>query len=540
MRELIRRGLEFPPELVPYLPKPLSFRQFVDRVRPGYRWFRHCVVLAGVLQRVADGELKRVMVFMPPRHGKSELASRLFPAYLLYRFPDKWVGLCSYGAELAYTLARAAHENYRRSGGAFKDSASAVKHAETPAGGGMWAAGVGGPITGKGWRFGIIDDPLKNAEEALSPTIREKQKDWYVSTFITREMPDLDAGDPEGALLVILTRWSDEDLAGWQLAIEAAEAADPDGDPEDLERWHVVNFPAIAEGPDERPSFPPSCTVEPDWREPGEALCPEIRPLKKLKKLARRIGSFFFSALYQQRPRPREGLAFKAEWLRRWTPEGPDLIRLHRADGSSTLVKLAHCRRFATADLAASTRTTADWTVIAVWLVTPESDLILYDLARERTSTPAKLFHPVQLRHRPAYFALGANGLGLPIIHELRRGFRDADGTRRPGLAVRGINETIDKLSNAQTAIVRTESGQVFLPAEAPWLGAFEAELLSFPNAAHDDQVDCLSHAANDVFWSGGPGEPGEVAEAREAEAIAEAEAEHYDVDNPHWWGDDE
>lgn len=129
----------------------LSFRDFVTRVRPGYRWYWHCEALAAVLQRVADGELKRVLVFMPPRHGKSELVSRLFTAYYLYRYPHRWVGLCSYGADLAETLARAAQANYVRSGGKLRGGSTAVKHWEVPQGGGMWAAGVGGPITGKGF-----------------------------------------------------------------------------------------------------------------------------------------------------------------------------------------------------------------------------------------------------------------------------------------------------------------------------------------------------------------------------------------------------
>jgi predicted phage terminase large subunit-like protein len=532
LAELLRRGLPPPPELLAVLPRPLTFREWVDRVRPGYRWYRHVVVLADVLQDVAEGRKKRVMVFEPPRHGKSEEVSRLFSGYYLHRHPTRWVGLASYGAELAYTLARAAHEHYLRGGGTFKDAASAVKHAETPRGGGMWAAGVGGPITGKGWHLGIIDDPIKNAEEALSPTIRAKQKEWYASTFLTREMPDLEAGDPDGAIVLVQTRWNDDDLAGWLLAQEQAAADDPDdGDPE---RWHVVNFAAVRE--DDGPAFPPTCTVEPDWRAPGEPLCPELRPLKKLRSIEKKVGAYYWAALYQQRPRPREGLAFKAAWIRRWTPEGPDLVRLHAPDGSSTLVRVAHCRRFTTGDLAASTRTTADWTVGATWLATPESDLVLWDLERERTATPAHLFRRVFLRHRPAYLAMGANGLGLPIVHELRRGGRDADGVEHPGLPVRGIVEHLDKLANAQAAIVRMEAGQVYLPANAPWLGAFEAELLGFPNGVHDDQVDCLSHAANDVFWSGGAGEPDEVTADRDRAEREAAEAEHFDVNNEHWW----
>ncbi|RME24447.1 MAG: terminase, partial [Candidatus Zixiibacteriota bacterium] len=165
--------------------RTLTFREYIQRVNPRFKFYRHIEKLIAVLQRVADGEINRLMVFMPPRHGKSETVSRLFSAYYLYKHPERWVGINSYAAELAYTLSRNARENYVAGGGALKNDAAAVKHWETGKNGGLWAAGVGGPITGKGFHLGIIDDPLKNAEEAASDTIRAKQKDWYRSTFST-------------------------------------------------------------------------------------------------------------------------------------------------------------------------------------------------------------------------------------------------------------------------------------------------------------------------------------------------------------------
>src|SRR5579884_4108582 len=144
----------------PTPPAPLSFVEWVRQVAPRYQWYRHCQELADVLQRVADGELSRVMIFMPPRHGKSQTASRLFSAYYLYRHPDRFVGLASYAAGLAHTLSRAARDHYRRGGGLIRDDVRAVEHWETPQGGGMWAAGVGGPITGKGAYLALVDDPL--------------------------------------------------------------------------------------------------------------------------------------------------------------------------------------------------------------------------------------------------------------------------------------------------------------------------------------------------------------------------------------------
>src|SRR5687768_4912656 len=124
----------------------ISFRDFAAKVAPHYQWYKHCEVLGNVLQRVADGELSRVMIFMPPRHGKSELTSRLFSAYYLHRYPERWVGLCSYTAELAHGLSRNAKDYYCEAGHSLKLGARAAKHWETGAGGGMWAAGVAGSI----------------------------------------------------------------------------------------------------------------------------------------------------------------------------------------------------------------------------------------------------------------------------------------------------------------------------------------------------------------------------------------------------------
>src|SRR5688572_2006349 len=171
----------------PTADRRVSFREFVARVAPHYQWYKHCEVLGDVLQRVADGELSRVMIFMPPRHGKSELTSRLFSAYYLHCHPERWVGLCSYTGELAHGLSRNAKDYYCEAGHSLKLGARAAKGWETGAGGGMWASGVGGSITGKGWHLGIIDDPVKGALQANSPKLRNRQREWYQSSFLTRE-----------------------------------------------------------------------------------------------------------------------------------------------------------------------------------------------------------------------------------------------------------------------------------------------------------------------------------------------------------------
>ncbi|MGV3617945.1 MAG: phage terminase large subunit [Fimbriimonas sp.] len=285
--------------------KPLTFVQFVERVAPRFVWYPFLLRVADVLQDVADRKIKRVLFFWPPRHGKSETVSRLFSAYWLYRYPEEWVGLASYSADLAEDLSENAREYYLESGRRVRRSASAKKKWRTLEGGGMWARGVGGSITGLGYSLGIVDDPIKGAEEAGSKVVRKKLIEWFQSVFLTRAAPD-------DALIIIQTRWHEEDLAGHVLKqeIEAAQEGE-DGTPE---RWHIVNLPAILPDPREggsKPDFPITCTLQPDPRKPGEALCEERYPVSKLLRLKKRIGAYFFEALFQQRPTPQEGSIFK-------------------------------------------------------------------------------------------------------------------------------------------------------------------------------------------------------------------------------------
>lgn len=278
--------------LAPDATAVLSFREYVDRVKPEYIWYRHAEQIAGVLQRVADGELTRVIFLAPPRTGKSEPISRLFPGYWLYRNPEQWVGLTSYGANLARGMSRKAREYYQRLGKEL--SVAAVDHWETMQGGGMWAAGFGGTILGKGGHLMLVDDPLKNSAEAASETIAERNKDFWASTFRNRV-------EPGGAIVIILQRWPGvADLVSYLYELEAGE---------NPERWHVVPLDAEHD-PSAWDEIPSTCTIEPDWRQAGDLLCPERLPAHELRKIRQQEGEYYFSAQYQQRPRPRDGIMF--------------------------------------------------------------------------------------------------------------------------------------------------------------------------------------------------------------------------------------
>ena len=292
---------------------PQSLREFIREAFPRYGFHRWAELLIERLQAVADGELGRLIVTCPPRLGKSLLVSKLFPAYFIKRHPQLFAAIASYSAELAYAHSREARHYYRLTGNLLSKDSAAVGNWLTPQRGGCIAAGVRGPFTGKGYSLGIIDDPYKGPEDAKSALQRERLIDWLRSVWLTRAEP-AEVEDQNGVLrpnlsaqVIVLTRWDHQDVVAWLMEQERGEAP---------QHWQVLDLPAIAEPPEDRPQFPPTCTLVPDWRKPGEALCPERFPLGELLKIRARLGSYWWQALYQQRPSPAAGLIFLRAWIR--------------------------------------------------------------------------------------------------------------------------------------------------------------------------------------------------------------------------------
>ena len=291
---------------------PQSLREFIREAFPRYGFHRWAELLIERLQAVADGELGRLIVTCPPRLGKSLLVSKLFPAYFIQRHPQLFAAIASYSAELAYAHSREARHYYRLTGNLLSKDSAAVGNWLTPKRGGCIAAGVRGPFTGKGYSLGIIDDPYKGPEDAKSALQRERLIDWLRSVWLTRAEP-AEVEDSSGKLrpnlsaqVIVLTRWDHQDVVAWLLEQERGEAP---------QHWQVLDLPAIAEPPEDRPQFPPTCTVAADWRKPGEALCPERFPLGELLKIRARLGSYWWQALYQQRPSPAAGSIFLRAWI---------------------------------------------------------------------------------------------------------------------------------------------------------------------------------------------------------------------------------
>lgn len=465
----------------------LTLRQFVDRVSGGrVRWYKYAIVLASVLQRVVDGELLRVMIFAPPRHGKSELVSRYLPAYYLYRFPERWVGLASYGHELAHTLAKAARANYFL----YREESErgAVKQWETGRGGGMWSTGIMGGFLGKGFHLGIIDDPIANAEQAHSDTTRAAHKEWWRSTFSTR-------AEPDAAIVVIQQRWHEDDLSGYLLDEEWRETAlAEDAAPE---RWHIVNFEALKSSPGEvaaeeelagRPMFPPSCTVEPDWRKPGEALCEERYPRERLLRTKRRVGPYYWNALYQQRPRTREGLTFQVDKLRVVDAE---IIAWSR------LILVRYW------DKAGTEADSADFTVGALGGYDPVVDVFyVLDVVRGQWE-PGERDRKIEQTTQSDVARFGTERYTVWGEQEPASAGKDASRAFRTLVkgAVDGVRCFTEQASGAKTVRADPLSSDVnndqVRMLRAAWNSTLRREFVDFPNGTNDDIVDACAGAYN-------------------------------------------
>jgi len=431
----------------------------------GGRWipYKHLLLLNRKLVDVAAGRIRRLMVFMPPRHGKSELVSRYFPAWFLGWWPNESVILTSYEADFAASWGRKARNLLEEWGPTLfgvrvsEESAAASRWNIAEHEGGMYTAGVRGPITGKGARVLIIDDPVKNEQEAMSKTYREATWDWYLATASTRIQEN-------GSIVLVMTRWHEDDLAGRLL-----KAQEEGGD-----RWEVLRLPALAEEGD------------PLGRAPGEPLCPQLFSKETLEGIRKRSGSYWWSALYQQRPQPPGGRIFKREHFRYFREAG-DMYVLLRPDGEHRVPK-AECWSFATVDLAVSTKQTADYFAVGVWTVTPARDLLLQEIVRTRLEGPDQLplLRQVATRWRPAFIGIESQQYQLALVQT----------AVRDGLPARALHADRDKVARALVAAARYEAGAVYHRAGADWLGEYEDELCAFPNGEHDDQVDVAGYAA--------------------------------------------
>lgn len=408
---------------------------------PGYRDAAHHRLIARKLEAVERGEVKRLMIFMPPRHGKSMLASEYFPAWYLGRNPDHYVIASTYAQDLADDFGRKVKAQIQDPtfqaifpGVKLAEDSQSVKRFHVDGGievgtaqrGAYYAVGAGGALTGRGAHLLLIDDPVKNREDADSETVRRKLKDWYRSTAYTRLMPG-------ARIVVIQTRWHEDDLSGWLLSES------------DHEKWDVLSLKAI---------------------DGDKALWPEQYPLEELKRIKASIGPREWAALYQQEPSSEEGTYFKREWFKTWKTL-PDL------------------HVYGTSDYAV-TEGGGDYTVHRVWGVAANGDL--YRIAGWRGQTTADKWIDAKLelirKHKPLCWFGEAGVIQKAIEPMLIRRMREKEVFCR----LEWVPSISDKPTRARAFQSRAAMGSVWFEP-----GADIEEFVRFPAGKNDDDVDAAS-----------------------------------------------
>jgi predicted phage terminase large subunit-like protein len=408
------------------------------------------------------------MIFAPPRHGKSQLVSRELPAFIFGKHPNAKIITASYNDKLASRMNRDVQkiidsDKYRelfpnttlsgrktkfvKQGSYVRNSSmfEIVGHQ-----GSYLSAGVGCGITGSGFDFGIIDDPLKDRKEAESQTTRNAIWDWYDSTFCSRQD---NPGGQESRIIIILTRWHEDDLAGRLLELQRTGG-------DHAEQWDVVSLPAILD-----------CEpTEGDPREEGDILWPQKFNEQFLLR-ARTRGIYNFSALYQQRPQPAGGAKIKRDWFN-VVDRAPEDLRW---------------KRFW--DLAVSAKKSADYTASIAGAKDSDGNVYLKDMIRGQWEWPQteKTFTQTALLEK---ISVGIEEGGQ------QKGFIDGLKAKKElmCISIKGIRPDTDKLTRALPWISRAESGKVFL-VRGSWINEFlnECQLFTGAGDKHDDQIDAVS-----------------------------------------------
>lgn len=439
-----------------------SLLGFILFLHPNFKVSWHHRLLCKKLDDVIAGRTKRLIVSMPPRHGKSEIISRYFPAYYLGKFPDKEYMAASYAEDLASAMNRDVQRimdtpEYRS---VFPDVVIPADGIANPQGklrnaslfeilnkrGKYQCAGVGGAMTGKGAHALVIDDPLKNWEEASSKTIRTGIINWFDSTANTRLAPN-------APVVVVATRWHAEDLSGTLLT--RAEH-DPD-----VDQWEELCLPAIKDGDSHAE----------DLRQDGEALWPQRYPIERLKKI-RAANTLVWSALFQQRPTAKEGEFVKREHIRYWhvRPQKFDeeILSMDCAfkdtEGSDNVV-IHHWGRV-----------NANRYLLNKWKAKIDFDGTLKMLSGAIDETPQAYSRIVEDK---------ANGTA--VINVLRKKYT--------GLIP--FNPQASKSARLSIVLPQIVGGNVLFPDPEIYVWARDTieEILAFPKGKHDDEVDAMTQA---------------------------------------------
>ena len=416
--------------------------EYVKHTTPHYKVYAFHRAVADALMAVERGEIRRLMISAPPRHGKTQLVSKRFPLWYLGRNPNTQIIHCGYGGTIAEDAGRdlrnlTYNDSHRD---IFPDctllgDSKAVNKWHTTNGGVYIAAGVDGAITGRGWHLGIIDDPVKGRAEANSPVVQANTWSWYKAEFFSRRM------GADNAIVAIGTRWHESDLFGMLLSQDIPG-----------EEWVHLKFPALDE--DEN------------------ALCPELIPLKELK-ISRAMDPREWQSLYMGDPTPDEGIYFKKEWIRYGVMPALSSMKLYGASD------------YATKD------GEGDYTVHGVVGIDDIGRPWLVDLWREQT-TADKWITPVldmMEKYKPVRW-LEEKG---QIINSVGPFLLKEQMARKIYTIREQFNSSKDKATRARSIQGYMGYYGLWLPSGAIWASKVESEVLKFPAGAHDDIVDILS-----------------------------------------------
>lgn len=419
------------------------------------KWNWHLDALCHALDRVARGECQRLIINLPPRNGKSKTVSSIWPAWLLGRNPATNIVGVSYSNDLSAKLARECstlmqmpwyRELFPRA--IISHKRSMASDFEMIGGGGRLGTSVTGTLTGRGGDIIILDDVIK-PEDATTEHAREAVKEWFRSTLASR-LNDKSTG----AIILVMQRLHQDDLSG--VLLEAGG-------------WEHLNLPAIAVT-DETVQLTRGRTY---FRRAGEVLHPAREPIEELERQKDLMGSIVFAAQYQQEPVPATGNLIDAAWLRSYDPASLD-----RRGG----------RIVQSWDTASKDNPHNDWSVCITALLKDKKVYVL-EVFRKRLKFPELKANAVLMAraHETRALLIEDQSSGTQLIQTLR-----AENLRGvPDPIARRVEQ--DKVARVAGVSAMIEAGQLLLPHEAPWVADFQSELLGFPNARHDDQVDALS-----------------------------------------------
>ena len=425
-----------------------NFLNFVKAMWPQFVTGRHHKIIAEKLERVAKGELKRLIVNMAPRHTKSEFSSFLFPAWMMGKNPDMKIIQATHTTELAVNFGRKVknlieQKDYQEIFPETKLSADSKASGrwDTNKGGMYYAVGVGSNLAGRGGDLIIIDDP-HSEQTAMSNTGFDDAWEWYTAGPRQRLQP-------KGAIVLVQTRWSEKDMTGQLIR---TMAKDPLAD-----QWEIVELPAIFES--------------------GDPCWPEYWPLDDLLKVKASIPPSKWNAQYQQNPTGEENAIIKREWWKKWEEE--DIPELQYVIQSY--------------DTAYSKKETADFSAITTWGVfQPKKEggyaLILLDSKKDRWDFPELKREALdQYKYwEPDTVIIEAKATGLPLTHELRNiGIPVVNFTPSKGN---------DKLTRVHSVSPLFEAGMVWAP-DKKFADEMIEEVAAFPNGEYDDLVDSMTQA---------------------------------------------